>query len=65
MTGAVRSIGLETTLVFASAGYIVFATMFLSKKTLALQSIIHEEMQPIFPAVLDVDSDSALQATSY
>jgi NAD(P)-dependent dehydrogenase (short-subunit alcohol dehydrogenase family) len=60
ITGTSKGIGLETTLVFARAGYKVFATMRNPEMASDFKQIISNESLDITISKMDVDSDTSV-----
>jgi NAD(P)-dependent dehydrogenase (short-subunit alcohol dehydrogenase family) len=60
ITGTSKGIGLETTLVFARAGYKVFATMRNPEMASDFKQIISNESLDIAISKMDVDSDTSV-----
>jgi NAD(P)-dependent dehydrogenase (short-subunit alcohol dehydrogenase family) len=61
ITGTSKGIGMETALVFARAGYKVFATMRNPGMATAFKQKIKEESLSITIAAMDVDSDESVK----
>ncbi len=61
ITGANRGIGLDASLVFARAGYKVFATMRNPEKAEDLKKNLNEESLNIVISAMDVDSDASVK----
>lgn len=62
ITGANRGIGLQTTLVFARAGYKVYATMRNPEGATSLKEKIKEQSLNVLMMALDVDSDASVKS---
>lgn len=60
ITGTSKGIGLETALIFARAGYKVYATMRNTENAL-LEKTVKEELLPITICKMDVDSDESVK----
>lgn len=61
ITGTSKGIGLETALVFARAGYQVFATMRNPENANAFKQQIKDEVLPITIMAMDVDADESVK----
>ena len=61
ITGTSKGIGLETALMFARAGYKVFATMRNPENANAFKQTIKDEMLQITISAMDVDSDESVK----
>ena len=63
ITGTSKGIGLETALMFARAGYKVFATMRNPDNANAFKQVIKDESLPITISAMDVDSDESVKTS--